>query len=228
MLVRNRARNRSQTSYLNNHAPHHLQCLPGNDAGWEGCWSTQLILACTCPWVSNLFLIIPPSLSRSSQGHLFLPPHFSLPVASAQAPTANSWIQFSVVLLIIKVIHNEFYSLLQSKTILFCLGSSPRWSARIRMPLSCKQLGTAYKGDDFSTPRVILSLMCSKAVRQAAKSEFHLCLSSWKIISHRTGTGITCRQFWVPMLNLLYPSHTIMFKPKELETDILNMKGNFN
>lgn len=30
------------------------------------------------------------------------------------------------------------------------------------------------------------------------------------------------------MLNLLYPSHTVMFKSKELETGIFKMKVNFN
>lgn len=30
------------------------------------------------------------------------------------------------------------------------------------------------------------------------------------------------------MLNLLYPSHTVMFKSKELETGIFKMRVNFN
>lgn len=39
----------------------------------------------------------------------------------------------------------------------------------MRMPLSSKQLGTAYKGDDFSTPRVILSLMCSNSSKASCQ-----------------------------------------------------------
>lgn len=117
--------------------------------------------------VSNLLHITPAGLHPPEQGHFFPAPYFSLSVTCACAPITNSWMQFSVMLLINKVVAQRvllpiprLHCFIQ---VLLWGGGHCKW-----MLLATEQLSTAYKGAGFSTHRAIPSHLFWTRVKQAA------------------------------------------------------------